>query len=814
MVFWNNDLKRWQKQGGGVEPGTNAIALGDGSGLATDFSSPIAWMFNNGLCGFGPMGPIMTGSSTTKTTHEFIDPAVLGAYVRPVEQWGFPFSARYHMTSSNIVKARDLGIHQPFLFEKAVLDFGAVFEFPEASFPSKAYSHRYTYGTDDSPAVTTQAGFQQVVPTFFMLRQMPGQRRHMQTIYVDRTPGAAITPAGGGSYQVDGWDPVPNTKKVGHGARGLPYGNRWSHETRELITYGQLVIAQSGSHGYSQFTTEDFMNNIGRDGGGFYNFADSEIDYTLTGSFRIEFPCRTTAKYPAGTVGVKLYGNTIGTSVGGSGVANKYMARLGNETYGGRATGNSGDFTSGRSLVNGLAPITPAGDGSEEVAIHGPVAAEKFIHFQKVKAESYDQASPYIILPDDDLILGWQYPLSFNLTQEPGSDSVKVNRMALSGSAKLHLYGSNILMNKETTTNSLNQLLTSDAVHEIIGAEPIYDRFYVEGRDAYTGSYVDQLLAADAAKDAVGRLNDVLLQTRPDGSGNIGDVIVGVQSIVGYDPYETHQTNRSLTGSFQRHVTLTDGTRVYYDSQFSNGHFYGAGYVAERPNFRYDQFKLPHDPSETLDTDNTVDDGGEYDAAVPYTGSRGHKMWQDSSYGTMQTTSAGSSSPNTWRPKYNFSMNHFGHYADMIKQARDSKTVSIFTGGGIAGWLSRRRPQAKQTIESPVQVRFVSGGLVDDARLKCYYMDSRPPNMFYTTASSETGLDQVIYTKGNMSQESTASFGWSESGTGASVNTPFYFNWFDIATMTPGAYAVSTVVSNLAAWGSTSPTVVTRQFDL
>lgn len=141
-------------------------------------------------------------------------------------------------------------------------------------------------------------------------------------------------------------------------------------------------------------------------------------------------------------------------------------------------------FPSARSLINGVgAAAIEAGT----ITFPYPKNDEAYSYEEQLPTlDSLDQHAPYILMPDDDIILGWQYPCPEDPTAMPGSTGEAsgansqplLNRMALSGSATLHLYGSMIKEGKAYQHgNALNQHLTSNAVHEIIGNDPVVDQF-------------------------------------------------------------------------------------------------------------------------------------------------------------------------------------------------------------------------------------------------------------------------------------------------------------------------------------------------
>jgi hypothetical protein len=109
--------------------------------------------------------------------------------------------------------------------------------------------------------------------------------------------------------------------------------------------------------------------------------------------------------------------------------------------------------------------------------------------------------SPYLLMPEDEIILGIeQVPMNFNQT-DPENDYTIYQSSSMtikSNSSKITLHGSLIRDSREANL-SLNQNLSSDSIHEIIGAEPVLDQFQIEPRSSYYGSYLDEIVTGSMA---------------------------------------------------------------------------------------------------------------------------------------------------------------------------------------------------------------------------------------------------------------------------------------------------------------------------
>lgn len=517
MVYWNNTLKRWEKIAFGVH----------GNTVSSKNQSTLRTMIEEAAVGFGPIGYVATGSSSAFSDQVVLDQDALNGYARPTKNFGFPFDGKYHATSSQYITARDLGINQPFLLEKLQLRYDANIEFAD---PGK--------GTGDYNSISPQVAFPDFgnnepsdrfllsdtrfcIPTFFMMRQFPGKLDNFDINYSIET-GAAIIDD---KYTIS----IPGDFKLNTGSSAT---TRVS-DIRELITYGQTTFYITSSdfsdlnfnpdtaleRGIARDLTVDIAK-VSRD----FSWEPNTAIPVSTGSFVMNFPCRQT-----GIVAQNSYSYVVFDS------SNQGTILMG-DSLGGRGSG--GVDSSSRSLVN----VHPTQNPSTGSIFRIPSVDRSELPFEVkiAKKDSYDLFSPYLILPDDKLILGWQYPLTSNLqTGFSIDDEVFTNSMTLFGSSKLTLFGSQIKNNQEFH-DTLNQPLTSEAVHEAIHYDnPVTDQFILGSRATYSGSYLDK------SANNEGELS------------SIGDPVT---SVVGLDSVTV------LPASFQRFKRINNTNSVYYDT--------------------------------------------------------------------------------------------------------------------------------------------------------------------------------------------------------------------------------------------------------
>ena len=106
--------------------------------------------------------------------------------------------------------------------------------------------------------------------------------------------------------------------------------------------------------------------------------------------------------------------------------------------------------------------------------------------------------SPYLLLPGDELVIGLEAGVSPTYAAGNFSHITGSFMRVLNERCTVTLYGSTI---KDSIAHhpSLNQDLSSNSVHEIVGAEPVLDQFQIEPISSYYGSYLDEIVTGSMA---------------------------------------------------------------------------------------------------------------------------------------------------------------------------------------------------------------------------------------------------------------------------------------------------------------------------
>lgn len=96
-------------------------------------------------------------------------------------------------------------------------------------------------------------------------------------------------------------------------------------------------------------------------------------------------------------------------------------------------------------------------------------------------SQSYD--SPYVLLPTDNVIFGWEIPHGVITPRADPGYYLSMHP----GAGKVTLYGTQLRENK-TYNNTVNQPLTTPAVHEALIGQAVVDQFDTEPKRLFSGS--------------------------------------------------------------------------------------------------------------------------------------------------------------------------------------------------------------------------------------------------------------------------------------------------------------------------------------
>jgi hypothetical protein len=204
--------------------------------------------------------------------------------------------------------------------------------------------------------------------------------------------------------------------------------------------------------------------------------------------------------------------------------------------------------------------------------------------------------SPYLLMPGDKIVFGIDAALDQNTnvtvyqSSLTGSMLTILSDTAGHGPCKITLYGSYVKLDREVTP-TLNQHLTSDAVHEVVGNTSIFDQYDLYPLSQLSGSYTDLLMTGSFITEGgnVGskfpirsftghvdpcNVADAYRVNHSQGKGSKSDSYVYVNHMNGgaeaADPLHQYRKNILLEGNISRNVRLVDSSERYYDSMLPN----------------------------------------------------------------------------------------------------------------------------------------------------------------------------------------------------------------------------------------------------
>ena len=138
-------------------------------------------------------------------------------------------------------------------------------------------------------------------------------------------------------------------------------------------------------------------------------------------------------------------------------------------------------------------PLMTAGREINSAFSNGQLISQTNAYSLATPLVETNNVSPYIIYPNDKLVFGLQgstIPDGFS----PDTGYKWTFAFKAGGSFKIILYGSEISEDKETN-QTLAQPLTSDAIHETIGFDPLFDQHDCEPSYFLSGAYTDDIVS-------------------------------------------------------------------------------------------------------------------------------------------------------------------------------------------------------------------------------------------------------------------------------------------------------------------------------
>ena len=534
FAYWSPSSKSWQMMHNSID----VSATRGGPFSAAQFLSTHPFGFtlipsstDDKTSTKGPYAKFIAGSSNNEHNRKVAE--ILRKTGLPHNGAGFPIGAQYNATSSLTTKMSSL-ISSPFLLEKIKVRVEGVFGLGNSVATG-------TFHSDDPPPTKN----------FFLLNQRsapvedPGLYQDLFHVYEETNHDKWIT---------------NNLAKVGH-----PYGRKGD---REIVAWAKAGFISSNSPGVADPKTFDILEKD-------YDSL-TVVDPTLlqnnvaiSGTLHFEITPRVALAeknlsvkpfqaYPAldpKTAGYRILGNPFGgADLMGSISGRQLGASLGSTLK--AATGSRLDYPDSDGVVKSI-----------------------------VNKDQYWKPSPYLIFPEDDLIIGWQNLAKIEYdgldhtgntvygTTEFKQAEQLVDRLQ---NVKITLYGSYVRDGKEFH-DTLNQNLSTRQITEVIFGEPDFDQFDVEPLLLLTGSTQDALFFGD------------MFATENGVRGRRASIAGG---------------KAGSTGSLVRNIGLFNETNFYKDSTTPH-----ISHILKDKKFFTGTTALPSDPSELLTVGGTAREG-------------------------------------------------------------------------------------------------------------------------------------------------------------------------------------------------------------
>lgn len=493
MAYYNFSQRRWEGVGTGYSS-NDAFALGADSSFAFDVTH--AGFSQSCFMGY---------------------PATESGWASCTDTFGFPVHPKYHATSSQTLSVSSL-VDRPFVVEKIVYEFSA----------SSGGTAQILPG--NHPIATGNKMINNCGGTFFILNQRianpdPGQdTSYTSYFYAD---------VGGDTYASPGWTGPLSSDRPPKGliyTSSLPVNRVISrggspvyvNAVRDLVTFARVGAV------WSDYDTEIVQNLQSPGDDHPAKFMDLAIGVPNSGTYGGYFTVAADVKSPQFNNAFSIYIVTSSFRV----FASKYSF-----------TRNSLDLPTGRARRSEYCASLPL---KTKLGIGGN--SDQVVTFY----ESDTVSSPYVILPGDNLVFGWQSPVSFSHLYDGESFSIGP------GKGKLVLYGS-YLQDDKPVHDIYKDQLNSDAAHEALPAGPwVLDRFESEPQMMYSSSMREEHVTGTmVTRGADGKLvvtdvNDLGIGGVRAVSARVSDGTVGAR------------------WSFFRNNRLFDEQEQYYDSMQPN----------------------------------------------------------------------------------------------------------------------------------------------------------------------------------------------------------------------------------------------------
>lgn len=453
MVYWNNNLKKWEKIGGTV--------------LSPSTTGGIQGMISDGKIGFGPTEGMVIPSQNSSFQSAFKN------FGLPIDNFGFPSHPKYHATGSQCIQMSNY-ICEPFVVEKIVYELDA-----------KLYVDLQTASTfieDSTPTNYTETDHLGSYFTFFILNQRnEDQVTKIQTSTFssqeDRLYSDLFTRISDIDEDFDG---INTNRDLVTYMQAVVYRNS---PTVGFAKYGQFDDGGNAIYldPHSGFLEEGYGRNINIEG---TSFIDSSAafdpnDFSFNGVMKLSGDVIEEKKHESFGINFDIAGTQYA------------FIDLGNK----RNLENPTEALKPRCFGNGLFFDDKKKDNFFKYSHYPSLSKPAYdgITYKKSYFNNFEKPNPYVLFPEDNLVFGWQSPISLNASSLDSTNPS--SQMTIkSGTGRLKLYGSFLRNKKARHANTI--FYSNDMISKPI-KKNVSDQYQVATRNQQEGSYNSEFTSGE-----------------------------------------------------------------------------------------------------------------------------------------------------------------------------------------------------------------------------------------------------------------------------------------------------------------------------
>jgi len=711
FLYYNFEDKKWEQKGL-TDPAT-------GNPTHFNFALSITDQKTNGgkdklafTSGTNDFPSQFSGQpQATTTTLSTMESLGYGKIATPTVMAMAPFANKYHATSSQTLKMSSL-ISSPFVLEKVVLKIPVVARRKHTSSPA-------TFGRK-----SLNASFADDY-VFFLYRQGRSARTADSSQDVSSSLRFLICSGAASFYNSESFLDLPPS-----GFRQPIHTPSFSHDFDIKVSFPPI----NGQGLFTGSISMEMIPAVVNKQFSTFSPTPNSSNLPITASYLQNW-------WPGGTTSEPFF--TLDSGYTGkdgqpANYENNILSKGIREIFSGTLLPAKQD---GRSLVSPLGGGLPP----DKTTILAPLGFSTDID------TPHSRISPYLLMPEDELILGVEGLIGSDVAISGWESYITGSILKLMpGEANITLYGSQIREGVEFH-DTLNQPLTSDAIHEMIHYDnPVLDQFDVEDRQLFSGSMKDEVVSGSifstdekSSRQVVGsRVNGMSESTvsfglPPESPG----FIRAVQAIDDKDRFFD-----TIPPDFGEIINL-EGTVPKFDTTY-NFHFVGLGAagidgqhrILDWPRVfpfepRYSRitraikktFQPVTSSGDTIILNTIATAGGNYifpngalirgyrTISSPFgkagierfvfgTGRGPEKMvnliddlnFQSGAMGPIRGWKYGLMGVSDIKPRCLFRRDRYGQFRDLLEQRIDSKFFDVSAG-------------SRGVKSSPVKIRFVSG---------------------------------------------------------------------------------------------------------